>query len=565
MKTTVLNALKQFILRGATPAALPPRSSPRNDPPNKSASATAATLQSALRSAENGDTRELFALYRDLTGGHSHIMTEFGKRKMALLSQPQAILPADKDDPDAVAAADACRQFVDGCENWMPGLVWLLDGTLYPAAVAQKVLTPAPPGSGLRYLLRRIEPVDYQLLCYRKPYHLGTPLQEGWEPDLALWPQEPGTGRIRYSIPEATALDPATHIVHRSHLLVGQRDNWGGPLRALLFWWFLSLNAREWFARYMDRYGAPFIVGKTDAKDSASVDFLEEQFATATKLFGLVVDYETQVELKEATTSGAADAYDKFLGVCHREMSKVIVGQDLSAQSAPTGLGSGVANLQGDVREDIRQFDQAMLAHTLRTQVFAPLLALNGIRGPAPRIVWGGLADADALGFSTLLLNLSNAGFEPDDESLCTVSEKVGFAVRRKAPVAAPSFRPFPPASGANPTSESDPAFEDHLASGIRHPASAASLHPLSASVADQLGVPAGWLRPVTEFLAELERKAADQSLTDHDLQEFLSAAARRVPELFLRMDVRDLGRVIERGLADTVVAETRRQLRRHG
>ncbi len=47
-----------------------------------------------------------------------------------------------------------------------------------------------------------------------------------------------------------------------------------------------------------------------------------------------------------------------------------LLGQDLSTQAAPTGLGSGVANIQNQVRLDIRQGD-AKLALALRNQVLS--------------------------------------------------------------------------------------------------------------------------------------------------------------------------------------------------
>src|SRR5947207_9002418 len=53
----------------------------RYEPENVSSSATVATVQGALRMAEAGDTRQLFALYRDLSGSGSHVYCELSKRK----------------------------------------------------------------------------------------------------------------------------------------------------------------------------------------------------------------------------------------------------------------------------------------------------------------------------------------------------------------------------------------------------------------------------------------------------------------------------------------------------
>src|SRR5512145_2392848 len=72
----------------------------RAEPPNATRGATVESVQSALRAAEAGETRLLFALYRDLVLSGSHVQAEFNKRKLAVLAQPHAILPADKEQPE---------------------------------------------------------------------------------------------------------------------------------------------------------------------------------------------------------------------------------------------------------------------------------------------------------------------------------------------------------------------------------------------------------------------------------------------------------------------------------
>jgi phage gp29-like protein len=207
-----------------------------------------------------------------------------------------------------------------------------------------------------------------------------------------------------------------------------------------VFWDLLSKLGRDWFSRFMERYGSPFIVGKTDAANKQAVDFLESALSLSTKIGGLVVDEATTIELEQAVTSNAADAYEKFLNVCNREISKVLVGQTTSAEAQATGLGSGVAKFQSEVRDDIRQFDQLKLGETIAKQLFANLLAFNGLPGAVPKAVWGGLSNEDAAGLGELLVSLSNASLEPTDEAIPTIGERVGFGVQRKVAVVAPAF-----------------------------------------------------------------------------------------------------------------------------
>lgn len=440
--------------------APPQRLAPLAEPVNQSAQITAATLQSYLRSAENGDPRLLFGLYRDVIASSEHIQGEWGKRKMALLAQPCSVQPCDPDDPEDVQAAAAIREMIEACENWLPALIQLLDATLWPVVVAEKVYAPvaeavtertqategdAPPEPVLRYKLARLEAVGFQRLCFR---HAFTPAWQaalrgaspvttapaplpvnGFEPDLHLY----GLlldGRVDYTLGNSVALEADRHLVHRGHLLISQRDTLGGPMRAILGWWLLGLLARDWFGQFMQRYGQPFVVGRTNVSDPDSVSFLKNALDTAKRVCGLVVDHETEIELKEVATSGAADAYERFLGVCNRAMSKIITGLDPSQAAA--GLNAGQSRSNENVREDVRMFDQMLLGETLRKQVFEPFLRFNGIPGDAPRIVWGGLSDADAKACAELLVALSNAGLEPDDEAMPTLNARLGFAVRRK-------------------------------------------------------------------------------------------------------------------------------------
>lgn len=51
--------------------------------------------------------------------------------------------------------------------------------------------------------------------------------------------------------------DATRYIIHRGHVMPTP-DTWGGPARALLFWWLLSSMSREWWSQFLERYGQPF-------------------------------------------------------------------------------------------------------------------------------------------------------------------------------------------------------------------------------------------------------------------------------------------------------------------
>jgi hypothetical protein len=427
------------------PVAARSRVSLHAEPANLSSHATVRTVTDAVRAAEGGHTRDLFALYRDSVLGGSHVQSEFNKRLLAVVSETPSILPVDKKNPADVEAAECVRQAIEDCENFNSGCIHLLSSCLWPVAVVEKVFRPAAELTRsskvkLLYTLRRLEPVNPTLLCFMEASDVD-PNQ--WERDLRIYPTDE-RGQIAWNHQSAYWLEPVRHIVHRGHLLAGMKDCFGGPARAVMGWWLLATLARDWFARAIERYGSPFPVAKTNAEDSAAVSFLRSALSLSTKLGGLVVDNETEVELVQAMTGDLAGGYETFLSTCNKEISKLIVGQTTSADAQATGLGSGVAKAQGQVREDISRFDRTTLAATLREQLFKPLLVVNGFKGSPPNIVWGGLDPDEAKALGALLVDLKNASLRPTDEAIPAISERVGIDLERmEAPEPQPGFGGF--------------------------------------------------------------------------------------------------------------------------
>lgn len=451
----ILQRLAAVILPTPTALGAPPTTRPSavnlgSEPLNVSRNATAQTVQQAISSAETGYTRDLFCFYRDTLLGHSHIQAEFSKRIMAVLSAQPSILPVDKENVDDVAAAALIQQAIDDCENFTLGCSHLLSGFFYPVSVVAKVFRPASellaertPAVPLTWTLRCLDPVNPALLCFQQS-HQAT-VQAEWEPEMRLHTVA-ADGSVSWSVAEAQPLRPMEHIVHRGHVLSMAKDTFGGPARAVLGWYLLSILGRDWFGRAMERYGAPFPVAKTNTENTAAVAFLRSALSLSTKLGGLVVDESTEVELLDCAKGDMAGAYEKFIGLCHREISKLIVGQTSSSEAQSVGLnGGGIAKAQREVREDLERFDRMCLAATLKEQLFKPLLRLNGAKGRVPNIVWGGL-DADAAqSLGALLASMKNGGLQPADEALPGISERVGFKVER---MAAPAPGAFP---GGNP------------------------------------------------------------------------------------------------------------------
>ena len=380
-------------------------------------------LHSMLRMAESGYPEKLFGLYRDILASHAHTQAEFSKRKLAVLGQPFTLTSADPENAALVAHTRMVQDHLTDLPGWQRAMSHALDSSLYPVALLERwYARSARPG--WRYELAGIRGVPH--------LHLAWPF---------------GEFSIRQTDAEGNFLgtyakpDPRLHFSHQGNLLASVPEWWGGPMRAILFWWLFSVMDRDWWARFLDRFGSPFLQGSYDPNDERGRYELEGAFSAATKLFGIVVSNDTEVKLHQANATQGGDAFEKFHATANQEISKLIVGQTLSAQGQNLGLGGGQAAVQADVREDIRQFDATTLAATIRTSLLLPLWCLNGWTMPMPSVSWGAMASDEAEVNGQLLAALFAAGIEPTDEGLDVVARRVGYGLQRIAALPAPAGR----------------------------------------------------------------------------------------------------------------------------
>jgi len=347
-----------------------------------------------------------------IISGHSHIQAEFSKRKLAVLNEPITLTPDDTEDDAQVEFVADVESHINALPNLIHILSHLLDSSLYPVACAERLYRESYK-PGWRYELSQINQLPHTHLTWT----------DGILSRKVTTPEGHFTGATQPILQR-------DFIVHRGHLLSSVPDWWGGPMRAILFWWLFSVMGRDWWARFLDRFGSPFLVGKYDSADDQSRYELQQAFSFATKIGGLVTTNEASVELHQANTSAGGDAFEAFHSAANREFSKLIVGQTLSAEGANLGLGGGQASAQEGVRDDIRKFDSTILAHTVQTQILAPLWRLNQWTTPIPTAAWGtDTEEAEING--ELVAALATANLEPTDEGMTIISRRIGFPIQR--------------------------------------------------------------------------------------------------------------------------------------
>ncbi len=497
--------LANFI-RSLVPASIRTRWNPLSSESFRASSLDVDAMHTALRQAEGGDVRSLFAIYRDSVLSDSHVQSEFSKRKLAIIGDTFSVLPADKKLPGDLEAAASIRSMIDNTPGWNRAIAHLMDSILWPVSVLEKTYRPTPTG----YQLASLTPVPADLL----DYSTGSLRIRGT--DARGWPNN------EYFEP-----DPRIYIVHRNHLLTAP-DNWGGPMRSILFWWLLGAMDRDWWARFLDRFGAPFLVGKYNQGDDDSRITLERAFSAAVKIGGLVVSDQTEVDIKQAATQGTGEAFELFYTISRREISKLILGQTLSAEAQSTGLGSGVANAQSEVRDDYRKFDGQCLGETLRDQLFRPFLQYNGLSNfGVPNISWGSVSSSEAKAVGGLLVDINQAGFRIADSGLDTLSEKIGLPIERAptpAPAnpfgSAPSNSPLDPAAILSVLAANLPDRIDRADSAIDSIAAAGS--------ADLARAFRGRLAPIAQMI----RESTSPADLEQRIRTFTAAAPGRAGQL---------------------------------
>lgn len=450
------------------------------EPPQFGNRVTLPDIQRAYETARWGEVYWKFALFRDMIINDSHIQAEIGKRIMSFIGQHCTLEPYDKKVAADVEAKEAIEDMIANCDNWREGCLHLAGGHVWPVAAAERIYAPVDASEQfkfrhkVRYRLKKLHVVPYALLNYRVAYWNlnnsgsapGTgpspmpamsnsgaiPITDGsysgasalsgyginYDPDVLVWNPDDwqpdlrfynvlSNGLIDWTLANCYKADPKRHIIYSANVsTAGMRENWASVLDSLVPWWFFSTSGRDWFARAMERYGSPFSVVNANTTNKNLFDSLAKAFREATKINALIVPTQAKVELKEVQYTSMADAYAKFIEVCNVEKTKAILGQVLSTSPKNTGLGSGVADLQGEVRSEWRIYDERAFGTMERTEIFEPYLRINGFKGRAPKSIRGGLTLPNQQSLSKTIANNAQAGWVVSEESAEDLSKLFG-------------------------------------------------------------------------------------------------------------------------------------------
>lgn len=434
---------------------------------------TPAKLAGILEDAERGDLIRQAELGLDMEEKDGHIHAELGKRRRALLGLEWSIVPPRNPSAAEQRTADTLSELVQDLHDLEDLMLDLADA-----------IGHAYSGSEIEWQLlgRTWMPAKFH---HRPPTWFMTP------------PERQNELRLRDGSAWGAELQPFGWLLHTHRAKPGYITR--GGLHRVLSWPYLFKNysVRD-LAEFLEIYGLPLRLGTypPGSSDAEKATLLKAVVGIGHAAAGIIPE-GMKIDFQHAA-EGASDPFMAMMDWCERTQSKAILGQTLSAEAASTGLGSGVATLQGEVRHDILVSDARQIASTLSRDLLYPLAALNGLAvdGPlrAPRWVFHTQEPEDLKLFADALPKLAGVGLRIPErwarKRLQIPEPEQGEAVLappRQAPAAPPAALRHAPG---------------HLAALIR-----SDEHPADP-LADRLEIEAGdaladWLETIRAVVAE--------------------------------------------------------------
>jgi hypothetical protein len=182
-----------------------------------------------------------------------------------------------------------------------------------------------------------------------------------------------------YVVHEHQRLDAAFEDYQKAGMIFGT------GIRDRVYWaWKLKNQALGWCMDLLQRWGSGlsiFYYVEGDPDSFTKVKALAEAQANNTALLiGRPMGKDEQgagFEHFEVNGRGIDDMRSILENYFESHIRRYIIGQSLSSDTASTGLGSGVADLHADTKDQIIRGDAINLAETFTKQLVQPLVAYN--------------------------------------------------------------------------------------------------------------------------------------------------------------------------------------------
>jgi hypothetical protein len=335
------------------------------------------------------------------------VFSAFQQRRMAVLARPW-IVDAGAEDALSKRAAEHLKKTLDAT-NWDDA--------------SDKMLYTRWFGYGVGELVYKLD--DEQLVGLEKIV----------VPDRR-WFAFNNAGELRMRTPQVYEGVPVPERKFWVAKAGGHHDflPYGMGLAHWCYWpvWFKN-NGINFWSLFLEKFGMPTALGKFPqaASDEDRARLLDALKAISTDS-SIIIPDGMEAELLEAARSGSgASSYGEFITEMNEALSRVILGQTMTSQAGPAGLGSNQAGVHKDVRDEIVTADSDMLCESFNQGPARWLTEWNFPGAAIPR-VYRDMEDPEDL--DTLAerdKKIGELGWELTDKAF---AERYGEGYQRKAP-----------------------------------------------------------------------------------------------------------------------------------
>ena len=314
---------------------------------------TPAMLTTIMEQAERGNLLLQHELFLDMEERDPHLHAEMSKRKRTVVGLARQVTPPPKATQADLKTAARLTDILHNIPDFDDLLLNLLDAIGHGFACSE-ITWAFSDGIWI--------PTKFE---HRPQYWFQLDIKTRTEI------------RLRNMSIDGDPLWPFGWIVHKHAAKSGEIGR-SGLFRVLAWPWLMKQYSLRDLAEYLEIYGLPVKIGKypRNAPDDDKDQLYRALQQLGRNVAGIMPDDMNVEFLKESL--GSADPFMRMVEYCDAVISMAVVGQTLSGKASNTGLGSGVAMLQGDVRQDLLEADAAQLSGTLTKQLLWPLMTLNG-------------------------------------------------------------------------------------------------------------------------------------------------------------------------------------------
>lgn len=191
------------------------------------------------------------------------------------------------------------------------------------------------------------------------------------------WFEPRADGSLRYFPDDGRAGSEGLEVDQQFKFFLTRRrptytNPYGESLLSRLYWpWFFRMNGWKFWAKFVERFGTPLLVGNTQNPLSMTTALLQAHASSV-----ISIGPDDKVAAVEASGT-AGDAFDKFETASIRRIQKVVLGQTLTSGTDGGSGNRALGQVHDAVRRDKLDSDLELITPTVQRFVDA-LCVLNG-------------------------------------------------------------------------------------------------------------------------------------------------------------------------------------------